>query len=449
MVIPLPLLEELARDAESDATKDQLIVLLEREVVEDVRIIRDFSRLSSELWEAVRRRDGYVIELRASRSCDDALRTIDMLSCMQLDDMEKAARLLLMARETRIKVDEKTGFIMSVSMPRTSNVILYAQISCLRIRMFSAWRKQRKPPYTSFLSSTLLGYACGTKGASIGQYSDNNKSQQKQRDCIKRRCRRRRDLFSDGVKNLATTSGRGRLKEDLESYTWRRRQDHKATPSRIRNTFEARVQDYMAAHTERMKRFKNAIFKQREKINDMMAEMFGLLKELTTSRAPEKVLIREEAKSPVTKNVNSISLFRGEKERNNDNDVETRDDAEKPTITETGMPVNEAENGIKNEPIKKAEKEEAVKAPSSQPIKENEKRPFILGTPFLTTAKAVIKFDKGTITLRFRKSKVSFNMIPESLCKDEKGIKNDIDPIAPTMTINRLVLEWEEKINLH
>ncbi|GKE30965.1 MAK10-like protein [Tanacetum coccineum] len=59
-------------------------------------------------------------------------------------------------------------------------------------------------------------------------------------------------------------------------------------------------------------------------------------------------------------------------------------------------------------------------------IKENEKRPFISGTPFLTTAKAVIKFDKGTITLRSGKSKISFHRIPESLCKDEKGIKNDI-----------------------
>ncbi|GJY30872.1 ribonuclease H-like domain-containing protein [Tanacetum coccineum] len=28
-------------------------------------------------------------------------------------------------------------------------------------------------------------------------------------------------------------------------------------------------------------------------------------------------------------------------------------------------------------------------------IREDEKRPFMLGTPFLTTAKAVIKFDKG------------------------------------------------------
>nr|GEW79981.1 hypothetical protein [Tanacetum cinerariifolium] len=36
-------------------------------------------------------------------------------------------------------------------------------------------------------------------------------------------------------------------------------------------------------------------------------------------------------------------------------------------------------------------------------IKENEKRSFILGTPFLTMVKAIIKFNKGTITLRSRK----------------------------------------------
>ncbi|GJR71537.1 hypothetical protein Tco_0083902 [Tanacetum coccineum] len=112
MAAPLPLLEELVHAAESDVTKDRLIVLFEREVVEDTRKVRDFHRLSSELKEAVRRRDGYVVELRASRSYDDALGTIKILSRMQLDDMEKAARLLLMARETQIKVDEKTYFIM-------------------------------------------------------------------------------------------------------------------------------------------------------------------------------------------------------------------------------------------------------------------------------------------------------------------------------------------------
>ncbi|GKF98408.1 hypothetical protein Tco_0297191, partial [Tanacetum coccineum] len=67
-------------------------------------------------------------------------------------------------------------------------------------------------------------------------------------------------------------------------------------------------------------------------------------------------------------------------------------------------------------------------------IKENKKRTFILRTSFLITAKAVIKFDKGTITLRSGKSKISFHRVPESLCKDEKGTKIDIEPIAPTMT---------------
>ncbi|GKE79427.1 zinc finger, CCHC-type containing protein [Tanacetum coccineum] len=82
-------------------------------------------------------------------------------------------------------------------------------------------------------------------------------------------------------------------------------------------------------------------------------------------------------------------------------------------------------------------------------IEEDKKRSFILGTPFLTITKAVIKFDKGTITLRSGKSKISFHRKPESLCKIERGVKNDIDPIAPTMTVNILVLEWKERIKLH
>nr|GEZ77134.1 hypothetical protein [Tanacetum cinerariifolium]GEZ88137.1 hypothetical protein [Tanacetum cinerariifolium] len=44
--------------------------------------------------------------------------------------------------------------------------------------------------------------------------------------------RRHRDLSGDGVRDLETASGRGRRKGDLESSTWRRHQDSKATPSR-------------------------------------------------------------------------------------------------------------------------------------------------------------------------------------------------------------------------
>ncbi|GKA52362.1 reverse transcriptase domain-containing protein [Tanacetum coccineum] len=82
-------------------------------------------------------------------------------------------------------------------------------------------------------------------------------------------------------------------------------------------------------------------------------------------------------------------------------------------------------------------------------IKEDERMSFILGTPFLTTAKTVIKFYKGTITLKSGKNKISFYKISEPHSMIEKGIKNDIEPIAPMMTVNRLVLEWKEKIKLY
>ncbi|GJV30002.1 MAK10-like protein [Tanacetum coccineum] len=291
-----------------------------------------------------------------------------------------------------------------------------------------------------------------------------------------------------------------------------------------------------------MERFKNAIFKQREEINGRMTKMFRLLKELTTNRTPKKVLIREEAKFPVTKNVNSIFLTKGKEERSN--------------MTEEVETMSGAKNRAKNKLIKTPKNEEAVEASGSQPIayylkqkineklieglvnnnrfnnfrsgtrvrkkkgkeykilpggpvcdailkkkitkkedirgnfeipcnigglkyvnalvdqgsnvnimpystymkftderpaksnirlslashsyiyplgiaedvlvevakhvypvdfvildiKENENRPFILGTPFLITAKASIKFDKGTVTLRSRKSKRRFEV---------------------------------------
>ncbi|GKD38691.1 hypothetical protein Tco_1258898, partial [Tanacetum coccineum] len=145
-------------------------------------------------------------------------------------------------------------------------------------------------------------------------------------------------------------------------FTFRERTGPNPQPQALGTTFEARVRDYMAAHTERMERYENAIFKQREEINNRMTKMFGLLKELLTSRTPKKVLIREEAKFPVTKNVNSISLVRGEEEGNDKIDIATGYDIEKPTGTEMGMQVKEAEK--KNE----AGKEEMTEVPSSQPV---------------------------------------------------------------------------------
>ncbi|GJW29978.1 hypothetical protein Tco_0046853 [Tanacetum coccineum] len=106
-----------------------------------------------------------------------------------------------------------------------------------------------------------------------------------------------------------------------------------------------------------MKRFENVIFKQRGAINNRMTEMFGLLKELTTNRAPEKVLMREEAKHPIIKNVNSISLIRGKEEKNDDDNATTDDSIEKTDGSDAEKPLkeaekeNKAENGTKNKPI--------------------------------------------------------------------------------------------------
>ncbi|GKE01212.1 retrovirus-related pol polyprotein from transposon TNT 1-94 [Tanacetum coccineum] len=157
-------------------------------------------------------------------------------------------------------------------------------------------------------------------------------------------------------------------------------------PQALDTTFEARVRDYMATHTERMDRFKNIIFKQREEING------------------------EEGGSDMTK--------------------VTPDNAEKPTETEMETPVmevkkiNKVENGAETKSIKTSKSEEAVGAPGIADdvlveiaehvypidfvildIMENKNSPFILGTPFLTTAKALIKFDTSTITLRSGKHK--------------------------------------------
>ncbi|GJR09566.1 MAK10-like protein [Tanacetum coccineum] len=153
----------------------------------------------------------------------------------------------------------------------------------------------------------------------------------------------------------------------LNSFAFCERTGLSPQPQALGTTFEARIRDYMAAHSERIERFENAIFKQREEINDRMTEMFGILKELTTSRAPEKVLIREEAKFSVTKNVNSISLARGEEERN-DNTDETLDNTEMPT--EIKIPAKEVEmnNEAECKPIKMAEEKEMTEVPSSQPV---------------------------------------------------------------------------------
>nr|GEU81704.1 hypothetical protein [Tanacetum cinerariifolium] len=90
--------------------------------------------------------------------------------------------------------------------------------------------------------------------------------------------------------------------------------------------------------------------------------MFGLLKELTASRTPKKVLIREEARQPITKHVNYISLIRWEEEKSAKENGMSDNSIVKPNGSDAVVPLkkvekdNEAENGTKNKPVESVEK---------------------------------------------------------------------------------------------
>nr|GFA67416.1 hypothetical protein [Tanacetum cinerariifolium] len=74
-------------------------------------------------------------------------------------------------------------------------------------------------------------------------------------------------------------------------------------------------------------------------------------------------------------------------------------------------------------------------------IKEDKNKPFILGTPFLTMAKSVIRFEKGTITLKSGKNKIDFVKVYALPSESEKSAKDDLDPITTTSTVSKLILE--------
>ncbi|GKE72677.1 zf-CCHC domain-containing protein [Tanacetum coccineum] len=79
-------------------------------------------------------------------------------------------------------------------------------------------------------------------------------------------------------------------------------------------------------------------------------------------------------------------------------------------------------------------------------IKEYKYMPLILGTLFLTIARAEIKFDKGAMTLKAGRYKIRFVRTLEFPSKIKEIIERDLDPMIPTNDVNRRILEWEQRI---
>ncbi|GJT36589.1 hypothetical protein Tco_0927008 [Tanacetum coccineum] len=109
---------------------------------------------------------------------------------------------------------------------------------------------------------------------------------------------------------------------------------------------------------------------------------FHNIKELTASRTPKKVLVREEARHPITKHVNSISLIRIKEEksvRNNrvvgKNIVEPNKSIVEETLEEVDRN-DEVNNRTNNGPVRSTGKDltgekvrNLVKTPRPQPIR--------------------------------------------------------------------------------
>ncbi|GJV19072.1 reverse transcriptase domain-containing protein [Tanacetum coccineum] len=217
-----------------------------------------------------------------------------------------------------------------------------------------------------------------------------------------------------------------------------------------------------------------------------MAEMFGILRELTTSGTPEKVLVREEASNPIANYVYAISLVKMEKDKSiKNNEVVNKNVVESSELNvvepiELVDKKKKMDDRLDDESVRSMKKELTgwetkadvlVKMPSIGRLKyvnalidqgsdvnvipisiydiltneklvgtdirlslasylyiyplglvedvlidiagyvyhvdfiildieEDKNMPFILETPFLTTAKAEIRFDKGIITLK-------------------------------------------------
>ncbi|GKB38095.1 hypothetical protein Tco_0883037 [Tanacetum coccineum] len=148
---------------------------------------------------------------------------------------------------------------------------------------------------------------------------------------------------------------------------------------------------------------KSSISKERRLTKKMM-EMFILLKEFTKGKSLEKVLVREEVSKPVTKYVNAISLVRMEDDKGKE------DKSVNEGSTRWGKYVDRLMEMSRNS-RRRVGGRHWLCVPRIfviLDIKEDEHMPLILGTPFLTTTRAEIKFDKGSMTLKAGRYKIIF-----------------------------------------
>ncbi|GJY54847.1 hypothetical protein Tco_0446511 [Tanacetum coccineum] len=94
--------------------KDRLLRYFNQEVCEDLARLGEYRSIANGLRVVVRRRRHRITQLEALRNCREARDTINFWERMQLEDVEKGTRALLMMRETKSKIGEKARFILNL-----------------------------------------------------------------------------------------------------------------------------------------------------------------------------------------------------------------------------------------------------------------------------------------------------------------------------------------------
>ncbi|GJW77635.1 hypothetical protein Tco_0139317, partial [Tanacetum coccineum] len=97
-------------------TKGRLALLGNQRIMEDALRVEDYKRMASQLKESARRRNEYIGALKARASGEDSVENLKFMERIRLEDVEKGTRLLLMMKETELKISEKISFVLTLAV---------------------------------------------------------------------------------------------------------------------------------------------------------------------------------------------------------------------------------------------------------------------------------------------------------------------------------------------
>ncbi|GJY86887.1 hypothetical protein Tco_0500913 [Tanacetum coccineum] len=105
---------QTASESVDQLDKERVLRCFNQEVVEDLGRLREYRSIARGLKVVMRRRREHIRQLQLLRNCEDVAATIRFWERMQLEDVEKGTRALLMMKETEVKIGEKANYILNL-----------------------------------------------------------------------------------------------------------------------------------------------------------------------------------------------------------------------------------------------------------------------------------------------------------------------------------------------